>query len=74
MALINPDKSQKPRRIREGDSIEGWKVTTIEHRRVTFRRGGIDRILQIKIEAPPSSKPERARGPPNRPKEVASEK
>jgi general secretion pathway protein N len=59
MALISPDKGQKARRIREGDTVQGWTVVSIEPRRVTFQRAGAERSLQPRIEQPQAAKSER---------------
>jgi hypothetical protein len=73
MALLSPGKEQKTRRVREGDTVQGWKVTAIEHRRVTFRRDGSDRVLQLRAEPSRPPRQERARRHQNRPEEQATE-
>lgn len=71
MALMSPVKDQKARRLRVGDTIQGWRVVGIEQRRVIIRRGSVERVLDLRIEAP-APEPDRSRRPRERPRELAT--
>ncbi len=55
VALIKLPDDKEARRIRSGDSIEGWTVGEIANDAVTFRNGGVEHEVRLRSSKDSSS-------------------